>query len=300
MDRDKTQDRPVAATEGLNPASLGLDTLNPGEILARMHAEDQRAVQAVGQALGEITKAVQDAVAAIKKGGRVFYAGAGTSGRLGVLDASEVPPTFSSRAFVAIMAGGTEAITESVEGAEDDSAEGARAAEALCDKDMAVGIAASGRTPYVLGFLQAARQRGARTWLMTCNPAADRGVAEGLIVLDTGAEIIAGSTRLKAGTATKLALNMLSTATMVQLGGTYDGHMVDVAPTNRKLVARAVALVATLAGVTETVAEECLTRSDMRPKTAALMAARGMEREAAAEALRRAGGSLRAALRLSL
>ncbi|KKL49125.1 hypothetical protein LCGC14_2318620, partial [marine sediment metagenome] len=239
---------------------------------------------------------------AVRSGGRVVYAGAGTSGRLSVLDASEVPPTFGCNAFEAIIAGGDEAIRCAVEGAEDDSVAGACQGRELSDRDMAVGISASGKTPFVLGFLEAAKGRGAKCWLVTSEsieadmPDKTKNL-DGKIVLDTGAELIAGSTRMKAGTAQKMALNMLSTATMIRLGGTYDGLMVDVTPTNAKLKKRALGIIMEIAGCPIDVAAKALEGAGMSPKLAALMLKGGLDRDKAEQALERSEGSLRAAFK---
>ncbi len=281
--------------EDRNPLSEGLDTLETADLLHLMHEEDLTAYHAVGMALGQIEQAVDDAVEAVRSGGRIVYAGAGTSGRLSVLDASEVPPTFGSNAFEAVIAGGDEAIRCSVEGAEDDREAGGKAADGLRSKDMAVGISASGSTPFVLGFLEAAKAQGARCWMVS-SVGTDEKFLDGTIVLDTGPELIAGSTRLKAGTAQKMALNMLSTATMVRLGGTYDGLMVNVTPTNAKLKKRALGIIMEVAGCPEEEAAKALEGAGMSPKLAALMLKGGMDRDKAALLLEESGGSLRVAL----
>ncbi len=223
------------------------------------------------------------------------YSGAGSSGRLCVLDASEVPPTFGCNAFEAVMAGGDEAIKCSVEGAEDDRGAGGLAAEGLTSKDMAVGISASGSTPFVLGFLETAKNQGARCWMVS-SVGTDEDFLDGTIVLDTGPELIAGSTRMKAGTAQKMALNMLSTATMVRLGGTYDGLMVDVTPTNTKLKKRAEGIIMEISGCSKQEAAKALETAGMNPKLAALMLKGGMDRDKAKKLLEESGGSLRGAL----
>ncbi len=288
--------------EERNPLAKGIDTLATADLLHLMHEEDLTAYHAVGMALAYIGHAVEDAVRAIRAGGRVVYAGAGTSGRLCVLDASEVPPTFGCNAFEAVIAGGDEAIRCSVEGAEDDREAGGLAAEGLASLDMAVGISASGRTPFVLGFLEAAKAQGAKCWLLSSESVdtendMEAGFLDGTIVLDTGPELIAGSTRMKAGTAQKMALNMLSTATMVRLGGTYDGLMVDVAPTNKKLKKRAIGIIMEIAGCSMKEAAKALEDADMNPKLAALMLKGGMHRDKATLLLEESGGALRKALK---
>lgn len=284
--------------EEKTPHKAGLDTLTTGELLALMQSEDLKASQSLSRALGSIEQAVEDAVRAVQEGCQVVYAGAGSSGRMGVLDASEIPPTFNSHAFRAVIAGGTPAITDAVEGAEDDRNAGGVEGAGLGKGDMAVGISASGSTPFVLGFLEAAYKKNARSWIVSCEKV-DYPFIDGSIVLETGPELIAGSTRLKAGSAQKLALNMLSTATMVRLGGTYDGLMVDVMPTNDKLRARALGIIMQVAGCPEDEAARALKEAGMRPKLAALMLKSGLGRQAAEGLLEQAGGSLRKALEIS-
>jgi len=286
----------VSTTEGRHPKAKGLDTLSTSDLLRLMLDDEQAVTAALEAALSAIELAVDDACAAIRAGGRVVYAGAGTSGRLGVLDASEVYPTFGSDRFSAIMAGGDEAIRRAREGAEDDRNAGAQSAEGLGPNDMALGISASGKTPFVMGFLEQAHTRGARCWLLTCNDITPPPFADGIIKLLTGPELVSGSTRLKAGTATKLALNMLSTAVMVRLGGTHDGLMVDVVPSNQKLIARASGIIREITGCDEDKALSTLKASGMRPKVAALMIAMGIDRDEAVRRLENAGGSLRKAL----
>jgi len=286
----------LSLTEKRNPASRGIEGLETGEVLERMHREDRAALRAVKRAIPQVKRAVAAAVKAIRAGGKVVYAGAGTSGRLGVLDAAEIPPTFGVDAFRAVIAGGAEAVSRAVEGAEDDRKAGRRAGLRLRARDMALGISASGATPFVLAFLEAAGEKGAACWLMTCNRAPALPFLDGSIELLTGPELIAGSTRLKAATATKLALNMLSTAAMIRLGGVHDGLMVDVAPSNRKLVARAERIVMEIAGCDREAAARHLALSGMRTKVAAVMAARGVSRREAESLLRDAGGFLGKAL----
>jgi N-acetylmuramic acid 6-phosphate etherase len=252
-------------TEERNPKASRLSSLSTREILELMNAEDASVPFAVAAALAALERAVEAIVAAVKDGGRVRYVGAGTSGRLGVLDASEWPPTFGVDPSVArgIIAGGERALRESIEGAEDDAAAGARDIAAETGRgDVVVGISASGRAPYVRAALAAARGLGARTIAVTCDPASPLASdAEIPIVVDVGPEILAGSSRLKAGTATKLVLNMLSTAAMVRLGRTRDDLMADLRPVNAKLKERAVRIVAAEAKVSEDVARARLERS---------------------------------------
>lgn len=294
--------RPIPSpTEALHPRSEDLDLATPREVVFRLHQEDKVAVEAVGRVLPSITEAAQAAAQALREGGRLIYVGAGTSGRLGLLDAAECPPTFGTDPgqVIALVAGGEAAATRAVEGAEDDEAAGARAVRELRagPKDLVCGISASSATPYVLGALGAARAAGARTALVCCNPEAVGGaLADILILPQTGPELVAGSTRLKAGTATKLVLNAISTAAMVSLGKVFRGRMVDVLPTNRKLKLRARRMVAELTGLREAAAGALLDRAGGRPRVALAMHFTGLGREAAE---RRLGGTTLRALERS-
>jgi N-acetylmuramic acid 6-phosphate etherase len=283
-------------TEEINPASRGIDAKDLKDILYLMFREETRSIKAVEEQIPSIERAVKEAVTSVNSGGRVFYAGAGTSGRLGVMDAAEVTPTFGRDCFKAVIAGGPGAVTAAVEGAEDDLQSGYREAAPLTGRDIAFGISASGTTPFVLGFLKGAKERGARCWLITCNKLEGNVPADGTIELITGPEILAGSTRLKAATATKLVLNMLSTAVMMKTGGVYDGLMVDVVPSSKKLVRRAEGIIIHITGCNEEEASEYLRLSGMRPKVAALMKSRGLSRTEAERALEKTGGFLRKAL----
>ncbi len=283
-------------TENQNRSSKGIDALSVTEVLNLMHREDANALDAVGSSLADIEQAVHDAVRTIRSGGRIFYMGAGTSGRLGVLDASEIQPTFGSDRFRAIIAGGERALTHAVEGAEDDEAAARKAVADVKAGDMAVGISASGRTPFVVEALRESKTSGALCWLITCNNIEKPTFLDGMVVLNTGPELVAGSTRLKAATATKLVLNMLSTATMISLGGVYDGLMVDVVPSNKKLIARAEGIVMQITGCDREEASKLLKESGMKSKTAALMKIKGISRSEAERLLEEAGGSLRQAL----
>lgn len=286
----------MSKTEQRNPRAAGIDARETLDVLTLMNEEDAAVISAVRDALGEIARAVDDAVEAVKAGAHVVYAGAGTSGRLGALDAAEVKPTFSSSHFRAVMAGGPEAMTRAVEGAEDDVQAGLQAGAELGSEDMAVGISASGATPFVKGFLRGAKDKGARTWLITCNDIRGDRYIDGMIRLLSGPEIVAGSTRLKAGTATKLALNMLSTATMIRLGKVYDGLMVDVVPSNAKLLKRARGIIMAVTGCGEDEALEALKAADMKPKTACVMLKKGVSSDEADALLKRAQGSMRSVL----
>lgn len=242
----------LPVTEAPHPRGSDLERLPASRLLARLHEGDREAVRAVGRALPSLARLAEAAAGALGAGGRLVYAGAGTSGRLGALDAAECPPTFGvppSR-VVALVAGGRRALTRAVEGAEDDRAAGAAAVRRarVAERDLLVGVTASGTTPFVLGALEEARRRGARTALVTSNPAS-RARAGVRIVLETGPELVAGSTRMKAGTAAKMALGLVSTAAFVRLGAVRGGRMVALAPASEKLRARAVRNVAALAGV---------------------------------------------------
>lgn len=278
-----------------------LENMRPSEVLALMDKKDERALSAVTGARKAIAQAASSAAKAIKAGGRLIYVGAGTSGRLGVLDASECPPTFSSNPenVIGLIAGGKKALTEAVEGAEDDEIAGKRAISKLKvnAKDMVVGITASGTTPYVLSALSEANRRGAETWIIKCQgnrPLPDSTVNE--ILLDTGPEVIRGSSRLAAGTATKLALNRITTAAFIMMGKVYGDLMVDVMPTNRKLVKRAVDIISEVTGCDKALAEKILIKSGMRPKVACLMIARGISKKEAERRLHANDGFLRRAL----
>lgn len=242
-------------TEARNPRASGLSSLSTRALLELINDEDATVATAVRRALPAIERAVEAIVAALARGGQVIYVGAGTSGRLGALDASEIPPTFGAEPglFHAVIAGGDTALRRSVEGAEDDREAGRREVGAvLRPHDVIVAISASGRAPYVLGGLDAATGIASATVGITCNESSDlaRG-AQIAIVVETGPEILAGSSRLKAGTATKLVLNMLSTAAMVRSGRTRDDLMIDMRPTNTKLRERAVRMVGAELGVNE-------------------------------------------------
>ncbi len=283
--------------QSANPLSDGLDRLSTDEIVTLMHRQDIAMMDSLTAALPSIARAATHAAKAISDGGKVVYVGAGTSGRLAVLDASEIMPTFGSGAFRGIIAGGDIALTQAVEGAEDDTDAGhALAMQSLNPGDMAVGVTASGTTPFVLGLMQGARKVGAICWMLICSEITPSVELDGLITMPTGAEIISGSTRLKAGTATKMALNMLSTATMIKLGGSYDGLMVDVVPANAKLVSRAESIIMEITRCSATDAADALRAAGMSAKTASLMIKLNVDRAEAEGLLSENGGSLRDAL----
>jgi len=249
-------------TEARNPKARGLEAFTTQQILELMNDEDATVAAAVRKAAPEIARAVDAIVAAFQSGGRLRYFGAGTSGRLGVLDASEAPPTFgvAEEMVRGLIAGGDEALRHSIEGAEDDALAGSRdAREHVRASDVVVGISASGRARYVIAALVMAREIGARTVALTCDPAAPLARdADVVIALDVGPEVLAGSSRLKAGTATKLVLNMLSTAAMIRSGHTRGDLMIDLRPTNAKLRERAVRMVRDETGLDESAARASL------------------------------------------
>jgi N-acetylmuramic acid 6-phosphate etherase len=287
-------------TEQNNPATERIDAVSTVEMLRLINAEDRKPVEAVGQAIREIAEAVDRIFERMQRGGRVFYVGAGTSGRLGVLDAAEIPPTYGAdpELFQALIAGGPAALVQSVEGAEDDAEAGARelAERGFGAADAAVGIAASGRTPYVLGAMQQARKLGGLVVGLTTNPDAELARhADVTISPVVGPEAISGSTRMKSGAAQKLVLNMLSTALMIKRGHVYGNRMVHLKLANEKLWRRAQRMVEELAGCDPDTAMRALEAArDVRAAT--LMVRFGLTAEAARERLDAAGGVLRAAL----
>ncbi|MEZ5212623.1 N-acetylmuramic acid 6-phosphate etherase [Gordonia sp. (in: high G+C Gram-positive bacteria)] len=288
-------------TETRNPRTTALDAMSVTELLTVMNAEDRKVAEAVGEAIGEIAAAVDLVAAAFRNGGRLIYLGAGTSGRLGVLDAVECPPTFGTppEQVVGLIAGGERAFVKAVEGAEDSAELAATelAGIGLTSDDAVVGIAASGRTPYVIGGLDYARGVGASTISVACNRGAVvSGHADVAIEVDNGPEVLTGSTRLKAGTSQKLILNMISTASMVQVGKVYGNLMVDVMPTNEKLVARAQRIVAEATGCSAAEAAAAYDAAGGHAKTAIVMILAGVDAAAARRRLDDAGGFVRGAL----
>jgi len=287
------------ATERVNPRSARLDRLGARAIATLMNREDRIAVAAVGRVAPAIAAAVDTIVAALAAGGRLFFVGAGTSGRLGVLEAAECPPTFGTRPGLvqAIMAGGRRSVFRSREGAEDDARAAARTVRARVRRgDVVVGVSASGVTPFVRAALATARRQGAATVLVQCSAARGRAAAGVVIRPVPGPEVLAGSTRLKAGTATKLVLNTLTTASMARLGKIYGNRMIDLQPRSAKLRARAERLVAEIAGVGPARARRALREARGRVRLAIVVARRNLPADAAARALRAAGGSLRSVL----
>lgn len=289
-------------TEGRNPRTMEIDVAPLREVVGLLHEEDQRAVDAVTPELPYVAQAVEIVEHAFRNGGRLFYCGAGTSGRLGVLDAAECPPTFGTppEMVQGLIAGGEEAMFVAQEGAEDHEQNGADAlAEAgVTDKDVVCGIAASRRTPYVVGAVKHARDViGAKTLFVTCNPRERFDLeVDVAICCDVGPEPIMGSTRMKSGTATKLVLNMISTATMVRLGKVYENMMVDLQMTNQKLVERSKRIVMTATGVDYDRAAAVLAEADGHVKTALVMILAEVGADAARQRIERGGGFVRHAI----
>ena len=285
------------ATEQRNPNTVNIDTLSTLDMVKLINQEDHRVAEAVALVTDKIAEAVDVIAARLSTGGRLIYCGAGTSGRLGILDAVECPPTYSTdpETVQALMAGGYGAIFKAVEGAEDSKELGVTDMQSIgfSAKDVLVGIAASGRTPYVLGCMEYARELGAPTVAVTCCPGstldrfADIGIAPA-----PGPEVVTGSTRMKSGTAQKMVLNMLSTASMVKLGKCYRNLMVDVKPSNEKLVRRCVTIVCSATDCAEAEAGEGLEQCGYHPKTAIVMILRSVDAETADRLLEAAGGRI--------
>jgi N-acetylmuramic acid 6-phosphate etherase len=288
-------------TEQVDPRYARIDVASVGELATLMNDADAEVPSAVHAALPQIVPAIEAVVARVRSGGRLLYVGAGTPGRIGVLDAAECPPTFGTPPELvrAIVAGGPAAVFAAQEGVEDDAHAGraAIAAEEVISGDAVVGLAASGRTPFVLAAVAEARRRGALTVGVSCNAGTPLSAAvEHPVEVLVGPEVVAGSTRLKAGTAQKLVLNMISTITMVQLGKTYGNLMVDLNASNAKLRDRAIRMVSTVTGVPPEHAAEALEASGMHVKLAILRLERGLDEADAAARLAAAGGRLRTAL----
>jgi len=286
-------------TEERNPRTTDLDLLPTPAVLALLHAEDALVPAAVESVLGTLAGVVDEAAERIRRGGRVHYFGAGSSGRIAVLDAIELVPTFGLAPGIVIahLAGGGDAMERAVEGAEDDTGRGQADAAGVTAADLVLGLSASGRTPYVAGALTAATGRGAFTVLVTCNPGSPlRSLARAAIVADTGPEAIAGSTRLKATSALKLILNSFSTALMVRLGKTYSNLMVEVSATNDKLRVRKVRILREASGADDTAAVAALAQADGDLRTALVALLAGVAAERARQALGSADGSVRGAL----
>lgn len=294
------KDEMQRSTEQRNQHSMNLDQMNVKQILQLMNDEDRKPALAVKQALPQIERAVHAIVHAVSNGGRLFYIGAGTSGRLGVLDASECPPTFGvdPELVQGIIAGGEAALTRSIENAEDDAEAGEREAEArFTAKDAVVGLAASGATPYVIGAMRKAKEIGAVTASISCNVNTPLSQAVDYpIELDTGPEVLTGSTRLKAGTAQKMVLNMISTALMVRLGKVYENLMVDVQASNTKLKKRVERIISAATGVSIDRARQLAQQAGGNAKLAIVMELTSLPKEEAAALLEQSGGFVRKAL----
>lgn len=285
------------ATEQRNPNTMNIDTLSTLDMVKLINQEDHRVADAVGEVTDKIAQAVDVIAEKLAAGGRLIYCGAGTSGRLGILDAVECPPTYSTdpETVQALMAGGYGAIFKAVEGAEDSKELGVEDMKNIhfSQKDVLVGIAASGRTPYVRGCMEYAKQLGAPTVAVTCCPGseldrfADIGIAPA-----PGPEVVTGSTRMKSGTAQKMVLNMLSTGAMIKLGKVYGNLMVDVKPSNEKLIRRCVTIVCSAAECTEAEATKALEECDYRPKVAIVMVLRGVNADTACAMLQKAEGRI--------
>jgi N-acetylmuramic acid 6-phosphate etherase len=295
------QDRAHLLTEQRLPESMDLDAMSVEDAVALMNAQDAKAVAAVAAERKNIARAVELVAAALRAGGRLIYFGAGTSGRLGVLDASECPPTFRTDPDMVqgVIAGGEAAMFRAQEGAEDKPEDGAAAvdAKAAGPNDVVFGIATGGTTPFVHGALRRAAERGAKTVFLSCvQPVANEPTVDVVIRPLTGPEVVTGSTRLKAGTATKLVLNTVSTLAMVRLGKVYGNLMVDLRATNQKLWDRGARIIATVTGLGRDESMGLLKRADGHVKAAIVMQARGVAPDDARRLLSATGGSLRAAL----
>ena len=285
------------ATEQRNPNTTHIDTLPTLEMVRLINQEDQKVALAVAQVAPEIARAIDVITHQLSQGGRLFYAGCGTSGRLGILDAVECPPTYSTdpELVQAIIAGGYPAIFRAVEGAEDDFDLGRRDLQerGFAPQDVLVGLAASGRTPYVLGAMSYARELGAAVIAVTCCPGSEVDRMADIGIAPTpGPEVITGSTRMKSGTAQKMVLNMLSTGTMIKLGKVYGNLMVDVKPSNEKLIRRCVTIVREAVGCEEDQAVLALEACGYRPKVAIVMLLKKIDAEQARELLEQAQGRI--------
>jgi len=289
----------LSLTERRNPRTVDIDLASALEIVDLMAAEDAQVPAAVASQRLEIARAIELAEAAFRSGGRLLYVGAGTSGRLGVLDASEIPPTFGADPTLVqgLIAGGPAALTRAQEGAEDRREAGAEdlAGRELTARDFVVGIAASGTTPYVHGALEYAHQRGVRTGLVACSPPPDEvaAIVDVAVLPIVGPEVVTGSTRLKAGTATKLVLNMITTGAMIRVGKTYGNLMVDLRATNAKLRSRSERIIVEVCGIDRAQARALLDAAEGRVKTAIVMQALGIDRTEAERRLDAAGGVVR-------
>lgn len=289
----------LSETESINKNSENFDKLPLNKMAEIMCAENLAAAKAVEKAKKEIVKAVKFVEETYLKGGKIIFIGAGTSGRLGILEAAECPPTFSTppNIFTGLIAGGNNAVFKSVEGAEDNVKQGAKDFLKIANKkDLLIGIASSGTTPYVLGALQAAKKKGNKTIFISSNKIAKNAGADITIYLNTGAEVISGSTRLKAGTAQKLVLNMLTTMAMSRVGKIYKNYMVDLQAKNEKLKNRAVRLIALAANISAEEAKKYAQKTNYNIKEAVVMTKRKVNQKQAKELLKKHKGFLRGAL----
>ena len=308
MERQKTEvDSSFMATlttEQRNPNSMEVDALSVREILELINNEDKLVAEAVNKEIDNIELAVNYVVEALREGGRLIYAGAGTSGRLGILDATEIPPTFSAdpNMVQGIIAGGMDALVRSIEGAEDYPDNGKKdiMEKNVTDKDVVFGIATSGRTPYVLGALEKSKELGAKTIFLSCNKVDENSIYADLIISPiVGPEVVTGSTRMKAGTATKLVLNMVTTTAMIKLGKVYGNLMVDLRAVNNKLVDRACRILNTVTGIELDAAKKLLTEAENNLKVAIVMQLGELDREQAISKLDEVNGVVRNAVDLS-
>lgn len=287
-------------TESRNQNTIDIDLLPTLEIVKKINDEDKQVALAVEEASSQIAEAVDVISKQFLRGGRLFYFGAGTSGRLGVLDASECPPTFSVEPEMVqgIIAGGDIALRTAVEGAEDDFDAGMMDAEILDKEDVCVVVSASGNPKYLLGVLKCADEKGVKTIAITCNPKGKIAQEAGLVICaEVGAEVIAGSSRMKAGTAQKMILNMLTTASMIKIGKTYENFMIDLKATNEKLKDRAIRIVANIAEVSYSRALESLLDTNWEIKTSIVSILKSVDKEEARLELKRACGVLRKVLK---
>ncbi len=290
------------ATEQRNPNTLDLDQMSPMDIVTTMNDEDENVVKAVKEVVSEVAKAIELATDSLKRGGRLIYIGAGTSGRLGVLDAAECPPTFgvSDKLVVGLIAGGEQAFLKAIEGAEDSHTLCQQELEQinLSDKDTVVGLAASGRTPYVIYGLKFANSIGAHTIAISCNKGSEIS-KEAKVAIEpvVGPEVLTGSTRLKSGTAQKMILNMISTGSMIGIGKVYKNLMVDVQQTNEKLVVRAQNITMEATGCTRDEAKKALEQADGSVKVAIVMILKSCDAATARDSLEKSQGKVREALK---
>ena len=308
MEREKTEvDSSLMAsltTELRNPKSMDIDALSVRDILELINNEDKLVAEAVTEEIGNIEIAINYVVDSLRQGGRLIYAGAGTSGRLGILDATEIPPTFSAdpNMVQGIIAGGMDALVRSIEGAEDYPEDGKRdiMEKNVSEKDVVFGIATSGRTPYVLGVLEKSKELGAKTVFLSCNKVNKDNIAADVVIAPiVGAEVVTGSTRMKAGTATKLVLNMVTTTAMIKLGKVYGNLMVDLKAVNNKLVDRACRILGTVTGIEPDAAEKLLIDAEMNLKVAIVMQLGELNLKDAIKKLDEVNGIVRNAVNLS-